>query len=58
MEKRNLAEDKCLNPECIYNIPYIKPHKHIRTPYGYYVRFIVDKPKKKVHNDYDKLTEY
>lgn len=40
----------CLNPKCDYNIPVIRPHIHVITSNGSYIRYIIEKPKLKINN--------
>jgi hypothetical protein len=35
----------CHDLQCEYNLPAIRPHTHVMTNNGGYVRFIIDKPK-------------
>ena len=44
MQSKNVS-DICYSQDCEYNSPYLRAHKHVRTPDGSYVKFIVEKPK-------------
>ena len=49
MDQANENDKRCYNMECDYSM---KPHYHVMTNNGSYVRFIVDKPKysKEINN--------
>lgn len=51
MQNKNVGKP-CESTECDYNIPFMRPHVHVRTPDGTYVKFIVDKPKTRVIKEY------
>ena len=54
MQNKRDDKDQCYSPDCRHNIPYIKPHYHVITPDGGYVKFIVSKPKSvKEYDDAD-----
>lgn len=46
----NESSNVCYEKECQFNYPYQRPHYHVVTNNGTYVKYIVEKPKKK---DYD-----
>jgi hypothetical protein len=50
MLNRN-ANSPCYVPDCLYNIPAIKPHIHVQTSNGHYVRYIIEKPKQKQYDE-------
>lgn len=43
---QNRRENECYDEQCEHNTPYRRPHIHVRTPYGVYVEFIIETPKK------------
>jgi hypothetical protein len=45
---------KCENENCMYHQPYMRPHYHVKTNDGIYVRYIVEKPKIK-EKEYDDI---
>ena len=45
MQDQSDANKQCYDKDCEHNSPYMRPHAHVRTINGVYVRFIVDKPK-------------
>lgn len=47
-------QNKNVNNECVDdNCPYAKPHKHVRTNDGCYVKYIIEKPKTKESRNAD-----
>ena len=50
MQNRS-ASDECYDDNCLHNVPYMRPHYHVMTNDGGYVRFIVEKPKQKEYDD-------
>lgn len=44
--KRDVKKSNiCHDLQCEYNLPVIRPHQHVMTNNGGYVRFIIEKPK-------------
>jgi hypothetical protein len=35
----------CHDLQCEYNLPAVRPHQHVMTNNGGYVKFIIEKPK-------------
>lgn len=49
------ADKICRDEKCEYNYPFMKPHYHVQTNDGGYVRYIVEKTKvKEYHVNIDK----
>ena len=48
MENKNTEDSECFLEDCTY----MRPHRHVHTAYGSYVKFIVDKPdyRKEIKN--------
>jgi hypothetical protein len=40
MENRNIEDNECHLDNCTY----MKPHRHVHTAYGIYVKYLVEKP--------------
>lgn len=52
MQNKNKGDKNklCLNEDCEYNPGIIRPHVHIMTNDGSYVKFIYEKPKNKLRS--------
>lgn len=46
MQSQN-ENKQCMKEDCEYNYPYIRPHYHVVTVNGSYVKFIVERVKSK-----------
>ena len=42
---------ECHDAKCDYNFPYMRPHQHVLTNNGTYIKFIVEKPKLRSQDD-------
>jgi hypothetical protein len=49
MQNQNSETSECTNDDC----PYMKPHKHVVTSHGDYIKYIIEKPKHREIHDAD-----
>lgn len=50
MLNKNYDDNECMKDDCEYHFPIRRRHKHVVTPDGSYVQFVVEKPKQQSYS--------